>query len=119
MKKTIKIEFLGVIITVVTCEQNKIVDARNGLRKDYPELPKFPNSSHMLALHTALYESYPGRNWIFIHKTTRISSITHEVQHCVDTISEWFDINDTEFRAYLFDYIISKILGEKDYIKFK
>lgn len=113
MKKIIiPIEFLSIIIEVHIVKYGQISAERNKLLKKYPKLPKFSDDSSTAGLHTSYYEYY-WNTWIFLEKGCPISIANHEIQHAVDYISSYFNIKDTEFRAYLFEYITRKIIGDK------
>lgn len=109
--RNIRIDFLNVNIKVII--DNDVIKARNQLCKYYPKLPQMEYDTSTEGLHTAYYNYYPGKHWIFLRKNALISTISHEILHCVDTISSHYNIKDTEFRAYLLDYILTRIIGLK------
>lgn len=107
----IRIDFLEVKIKVVFVHD--IIKARNQLCKYYPGIPLIESEPVPEALHSSWYGLYPNRHWIFLNEHPMIHTVTHESLHCVDQISNYFNIKDTEFRAYLLDYICKKIIGLK------
>ncbi len=109
---SIYVEFLSVDITVIISPE-PIVEERNRICKVFPYIAPYVDDGRTVALHTSLYDFYPGKHWMFFKTSVTISTLNHEIQHCVDVISDWFDIHDTEFRAYLFTYITEKIIGER------
>lgn len=111
--RKITIDFLQITINVILTKPGGITAARNELRKHYPDFPEFEAGPTTGALHSAKYESYPGQHWIFLERRTMIGSIAHELEHALDIIEDWYDIHDGEFRAYLLDYFINKITGDR------
>jgi len=54
---------------------------------------------------------------IKIRDESFIYILTHELMHCVDFICERFGFKDTEFRAYLIQYLMIKFTKENNKIK--
>lgn len=110
MQKTrIDIEFLGVRVDVIVA--GDVLGEYARLRKRFPLLAEV--SGECDGLCASGFDKYPGRGWIILEKGCTIAIANHEIQHCVDDISSYYDINDTEFRAYLFEYISRKIFGRR------
>ena len=49
----------------------------------------------------------------------KLSTLMHEIQHFIDKIEKEFGIKDTEYKAYLVEYLLSEILDKIMYPEYK
>lgn len=105
----IDVEFLGVRVDVIVTHD--VLKEYTRLRKGFPLLTEVSGECDGLCVPG--FDKYPGRGWIILEKGCTIAIVNHEIQHCVDDICSHYDINDTEFRAYLFEYFSRRIFGRR------
>jgi len=59
------------------------------------------------------YEDIMGRcygSWVFVHDIKDTATLIHEMSHFIDELMKNIGTDDTEFRAYITEYIMMKVI---------
>jgi hypothetical protein len=80
------------------------------LRKRWPHLPGRADDSPLDGLHVCAYGPYPNEHWLIFHRDADKFTVLHEVIHCVDRMMDHFGFTDTEFRAYMNEYLYKQLV---------
>jgi hypothetical protein len=106
--KTLKLQFIPCTIYINLVED--VVYFRNVvLFKKFPLLGRCKDALNADALHTWDSDNYVGKFWITLPLNVGFDISVHETMHCVDAICETWGFDDTEFRAYLQEWILKEI----------
>lgn len=107
--KIIEVTFPQSIWIYVVRTDDVLHYRNNDMREKWPLLPGVVDDDPE-GMHTCQYKDYPNTHWIILEHGSDMFTALHEVVHCTDAIMIWFGFEDTEFRAYMQEFLLKQIL---------